>query len=225
LKISPLHSWNLKYDEARELQRNLAPQLKLKWENREIHTIAGCDVSGEFRGRKFFAAVVVMSYPKMDVIEKALTEGEADFPYVPGLLSFREMPVLLKTFEKLETLPDVVFCDGSGTIHPRKFGLACHLGLWLNLPVIGVAKNLLCGEYSDLKKDKGAWSPVLLNRESVGAALRSKNGVKPIFTSPGNHISPEKALELTLNTCRYYRLPEPIRAAHKAANDFRRLVL
>ena len=195
----------------------------MEWESREIKTVAGCDVSGEFRGKKFYAAVVVMSYPKMEIIEKAWADGEVNFPYVPGLLSFREMPVLLKAFAQLETCPDVIFCDGSGTIHPRKFGLACHLGLWLNLPVIGVAKNLLCGEYGEVGMNQGDWSLVILDEETVGGALRSRNGIKPIFVSPGNRISLEKAVEMTLAVCRNYRLPQPIRAAHREANVYRTL--
>ena len=222
MNIFHLHKWDLDFTQAKALQHELQPKLNLNWQDNKIQTIAGCDVSGEFKGKRFYAAVVAMSYPELDFIEQASASGEISFPYVPGLLSFREMPVLLRAFEGLQTAPDVIFCDGSGTIHPRKFGLACHLGLWLNLPVIGVAKNLLCGEYYEVGNNKGDWSPVYYAGETVGAALRSRTGVRPIFISPGNHITIEKALEFTLQTCTAYRLPQSIRAAHHQANFFRK---
>lgn len=221
MDIAALHRWDLDYGAARRLQEELSGWLKLDEKpNRVIH-IAGCDVSGEWRGKRFHAAVVVLKYPCFEVLETVTAEGVIEFPYIPGLLSFREMPVLLKAWEKVKIIPDLVFCDGSGLIHPRRMGLACHLGLWLDIPVIGAAKNLLCGEYGDLGIDKGEYAPVADTIGIMGAAVRSKRGVKPIFISPGNRIDITSAIGWTLKCCGKYRFPEPIRAAHTAANAAR----
>jgi deoxyribonuclease V len=223
MKIEKLHSWNPEYDEARRLQEELSGRLKLTGAPAKVELVAGCDVSGESHGNKFFAAVVIMKYPGFEILETVSAEGEIDFPYIPGLLSFREMPVLLKAWEKIENVPALVFCDGSGLIHPRKMGLACHLGLWLNLQVIGVAKNLLCGEYNGLGTEKNDVALIQYHQEILGAAVRTRKGVKPLFISQGNHIDLHSAIEWTLKTCGKYRQPEPIRAAHNAANEARKM--
>ena len=213
----------MSYKGARSLQSELSSRLSLRWNNRNIATAAGCDVSGEFQGKRLTASVVIMSWPDFHILDATTATLEIDFPYIPGLLSFREMPVLLKAFEKIRFQPDVILCDGSGLIHPRKFGLACHLGLWLDKPVIGVAKNLLCGEHDTVRDKKGSSAPVILNNEAVGAALRTRSRVKSLYVSPGNHIDNANSLDIVLKSCRKYRLPEPIRAAHKAANEARKL--
>ncbi len=199
----------------------MSTHLHLKWKHREVRTVAGCDVSANPRERNFYAAVVVMSYPDFDILEQVCANMEVDFPYIPGLLSFREMPVLLEAWKQIKTIPDLTLCDGSGLIHPRRFGLACHLGLWLKIPVVGVAKNLLCGEYDELDSERGSVAQVRQNGEVIGVALRTKTDIKPLFISPGNLIDIERSIEFTLKLCTKYRLPEPIRAAHMIANQFR----
>lgn len=221
MDIPDLHPWNLDYQSARDLQTQLRHRLDLTPGTIEFKKVAGCDVSSEWHGKTFFAAVVTLSYPDFTPIEDAVAECEVDFPYIPGLLSFREMPPLLKAFDKLKIRPDVIFCDGSGTIHPRGFGLACHLGLWLGIPAIGTAKNLLCGEHRAPGNDKGMWERVTLNGEVIGAALRTRQGVKPVYVSPGNMLSLEQAVEFTLKCCPRYRITEPVREAHRAANRAR----
>ena len=222
MQITPLHRWDLSYEEAGRLQTELSSRIILSGELPQISYIAGCDVSSEWRGKIFYAAIVIMSYPELYVVEEASAVMEVGFPYVPGLLSFREMPVLLKAWEKISIVPDLIMCDGSGLIHPRFFGLACHLGLWLNLPAIGAAKNLLCGAYDNLSNTKGSTSPVIYKGKFVGAALRTRSGVKPVFVSPGHLISIDDAVKHVLNAAPNYRLPEPLRAAHRSANDARR---
>ncbi|MBC8277803.1 MAG: deoxyribonuclease V [FCB group bacterium] len=222
MRITPLHNWNLSSDQARNLQTELSSQLILTEKSITPNLIAGCDVSSEWHGNTLFAAVVIMSFPDFRIIEIATASAQADFPYIPGLLSFREMPVLLKAWAKIENKPDLVFCDGSGLIHPRFFGLACHLGLWLNLPTIGAAKNLLCGTCAEPGNDKGAFSPVTHKNIIAGSAVRTRTGVKPVYVSPGNLISVDSATTAVLQTSSRYRLPEPVRAAHKAANEARR---
>ena len=221
MHIPHLHPWNLDYASAKKLQIELRSKLVFEDPPGEIHTIAGCDVSQILHSRHFFAAVVIMSYPDMELVEKKTAAGEIDFPYIPGLLSFREMPALLKAWSVIENIPDVILVDGQGTVHPRRMGLACHLGLWLNLPTIGCAKNLLCGEHMPVGENKGGYEEIRLEGEIIGAALRSRQGVKPVFVSPGNRITLQKSLEIVLSTCRY-RLPEPLRAAHNLANQARR---
>lgn len=222
MHITPLHNWNLSSDQARNLQTELSALLILSEKPPEFDLIAGCDVSCEWQGNLLFAAVVIMSYPDFQIVETEEAWEKTAFPYIPGLLSFRELPVLLKAWKKIENKPDLVFCDGSGLIHPRFFGLACHLGLWLNLPVIGVAKNLLCGTYHEPGNNKGASSPVTYNDKIAGSAVRTRSGVKPVFVSPGNLISVDSAAAAVLKMTPRYRLPEPVRAAHRAANQARR---
>jgi len=222
MKIPKLHSWDLDYASAADLQTQLEKKLRLESSENKISLVAGCDVSSQFHGKDFSAAVVMMTIPGFEVIEIVSATVTVNFPYIPGLLSFREMPALLKAWEKVENVPDLVFCDGSGTIHPRRFGLACHLGLWLNIPTIGCAKNLLCGEHEELGMGKGSCKEVILDGLEIGSAVRTRTGVKPMFVSPGNLISHSQAVELTLKACPRYRIPEPIRTAHNTANEARR---
>jgi deoxyribonuclease V len=222
LYISHLHPWNLDFTSARQLQIELRSQLDLSPQKLSIKTIAGCDVSGEKWGKKSYSAVVVMSFPEFQILEQTVMETEINFPYIPGLLSFREMPGLLNAWKKIQNVPDLVLCDGCGTIHPRKFGLACHLGLWLGIPTIGCAKNLLCGEHKEIGQKRGDWEKVIYNGETVGTVVRTRDSIKPLYISPGNLISWEQAMEFILATTIKYRLPEPIRTAHMLANKARK---
>lgn len=221
MDIPDLHPWNLDYQSARSLQTELRNRLDLTYRPIELKIIAGCDVSSEWRGRRFYSAVVVQSFPDFEIIEEAAAESEAGFPYIPGLLSFREMPALLQAWRMIETRPDLIFCDGSGTIHPRGFGLACHLGLWLGIPTIGSAKNLLCGQRQPVGNQRGDWEPISVEGAVAGAAVRTREGVKPVYVSPGNLISLQQAVDFTIAASPRYRIPEPIRAAHQAANRVR----
>lgn len=221
MEIAKLHDWEMDYKSARRLQIELHQRLRLKPMLQPPKLIAGCDVSGNLRGYTFYSAVVLLSYPDLKIIEQRSFKLVNYTPYIPGLLSFREMPILLETWKFVRPVPDLVFCDGSGLIHPRKFGLACHLGLWLNLPTIGCAKNLLCGEHKTVGNKRGDWEPVIFQGETVGAAVRTRANTKPMYISPGNWITLEQSIEYVLKTTPKYRIPEPIRTAHMSANQFR----
>lgn len=171
---------------------------------------------------RLFAAVVVMSFPELAVEEMATAVGPIDFPYVPGLLSFREGPVLLAALERLSAAPGVIMFDGQGLAHPRGLGIASHLGLFLERPTLGVAKKLLTGEYIPPGPEPGDASPLMQQQQQIGTVLRTKHRVKPVFVSPGHLIDFDTATRLVLACCRGYRLPEPTRRAHLIANRLRR---
>lgn len=175
--------------------------------------VAGLDVSYEVGTSRTAAAAVVLAVETLEVRDFAIAHGEADFPYVPGLLAFREVPILLTALEKLTHRPDVLVCDGYGIAHPRRFGLACHIGVLTGLPSYGVAKTPFVGTYADPGPRRGDWSSTLDGEEVLGRALRTQTGVKPVFVSVGHRIDLVEATDLTVRLCRRYRLPEPIRAA------------
>lgn len=217
MNITPLHGWHLTTQQAIALQTELAEQV-----NDDVHlslsavrSIAGVDVS--VRDDISTAAVVIVSFPDFRVLEFARASIPTPFPYIPGLLSFREMPVILRAFADIQTIPDVVMVDGMGRIHPRKFGIACHLGLWLNLPTIGVGKTPFVGTYDDPPAEKGAMSNIIYADEVVGVVLRTRTNVKPLFISVGHRIDLSSAIALTLACVTRYRQPEPIRHAHRIA--------
>ncbi len=223
MKVRILHRWDVSPAEAVAIQKDLvckATEEKPAW--RLPKTLAAADVSCERFSKRMCAAVVVVSYPEMEIIETAMAAFDTDFPYVPGLLSFREAPAVLMAFEKLESLPDAVMIDGHGKAHPREFGLACHIGLALDLPAFGVAKSPLAGEYSNLGNERGDVSDIIYKGKPVGAAIRTKRGVKPVFVSVGHRIDIETAIRITLECARSTRLPYPARLAHAAANDLRK---
>jgi len=220
MEFSHLHDWTLDRSAAVTLQRELAERLIL--EDRLptlLTTVAGVDVSCRFRSRLFHAAVVLFSYPQLHLLETATASLEVDFPYIPGLLSFRELPVVLRALHQLTAAPDLLLVDGQGIAHPRRLGLASHLGLWLERPTIGCAKSRLYGEHDEVGKEKGAQTALLDNSGvEIGALLRSRSGIKPLYISPGHRVSVPTATEIALSCCGKYRLPEPIRAAHTASN-------
>ena len=223
MKVEHLHDWNVSYDKAREIQNELRAKLILHDENipDRIETIAGADISYSRNSKLFFAVVVILDFPTMEIIEQASFSEIVDFPYIPGLLTFREGPVLLKAFQKLNSLPDVIIFDGHGISHPRGIGLASHMGLFLNIPSIGCAKTRLVGSYNEAGNEPGDYAPLVYNDEIKGAVLRTKKNVKPVFVSQGHKIGLEKAIGITLSSCRGYRLPEPTRKAHLAVNEIR----
>ena len=218
-----LHSWDVTYEEAVSIQNTLKKQLILHDGVKigQLHIIAGADISYGRNSDLFFAAVVVLSYPDMEPIEEAHAIGKVSFPYIPGMLSFREGPVLLKAFENLHQAPDLVMFDGQGIAHPRGVGLAAHLGLFLDIPAIGCAKSRLCGEHREPGPLPGDHEDLLHQGQVIGSALRTKTRVRPVFVSPGHRISLERSRKITLECCRGYRLPEPIRQAHLAVNRLR----
>jgi len=222
-KKKPLHSWDVTCREAVAIQQTLRELLILYDENPPValHSIAGADISYSKGDDRFFGAVVVLSYPSMEILEIASTVDQAPFPYVPGLLSFREGPVLLKAFDNLKQRPDIVLFDGQGIAHPRGIGLASHMGLFLDLPTIGCAKTKLIGTYEEVGQERGDRTDLHHKNSVIGAVVRTKNRVRPVFVSPGHRISLQRAVEIVLNCCRGYRLPEPVRQAHLAVNRLR----
>jgi deoxyribonuclease V len=220
--FADIHPWGLAPQAAIALQKQLASEVALDNQAQyPIQNIAGVDVSYKRNGSLLHAAVVVLKYETMDIVETATASGEISFPYVPGLLSFRELPILLQAFIKLKTVPDVILADAQGIAHPRRLGLASHLGLWLGLPTIGCAKTRLCGEYQEPEWNKGAWSRLVDNDTDVGRVLRTKSRVKPLFVSPGHKVDFQGAVNIVLYCSRGYRLPEPTRQAHLLSNQIR----
>ncbi|TLM65293.1 MAG: deoxyribonuclease V [Deltaproteobacteria bacterium] len=217
-----LHPWSLTPKEAIALQRELAGRVVLHGADAdEVRLVAGVDVSCSRFAPRVFAAVVLFDLTANAVVECALAQAVEPFPYVPGLLSFRELPVVLAAFRKLQRPPDVVLVDGQGLAHPRRLGIASHLGLWLDLPTIGCAKSRLCGEHAEPGPRRGEWASLSDGGEEVGRVLRTRDRVKPLFVSPGHKVGMARAAELVLACGRGYRLPEPTRLAHIESNKFR----
>lgn len=216
-----LHSWDLTPKESVLLQRTLAGEIKIEPLGRTVRYVAGTDISCTRGDSRLFAACVVLDVETLEVIEVATQIQEASFPYVPGLLSFREIPALLETFKKLAVVPDLVICDGQGIAHPRGIGLASHLGLWLQIPTIGCAKTRLVGEFQTLGAEKEAETELLYKEKRVGSVFRSKKGTKPLFLSPGHLIDAACSVQWVKRCLKNYRLPEPTRQAHLAVNRLR----
>jgi deoxyribonuclease V len=216
------HSWDLDPAAARALQKALAAEVNTGVAVTSWKTVAAADVSYNKFDPWLYAAVVVIDATTFEVIETAGVVREATFPYVPGLLSFREAPAVLDAFRRLGTRPDVVLCDGQGTAHPRRMGLACHLGLWLNLPTVGCAKSWLCGDYNEPGPDRGDRSPMDDRGEVVGSVVRTRARVNPVYVSPGHLCDLESAVEIVLASTPKYRLPHAARLAHERVNELRR---
>lgn len=210
------HEWSVTTARAREIQIELAPRVSLEG-TVNPRFIAGVDISVNRFTKTGTAAVVVLGYPGFEIAEVEVLTDRVDFPYVPGLLTFREAPLTLAACEKLKVRPDLVIVDGQGFAHPRRIGIASHLGLCLDVPTIGCAKSRLLGAYAEPGTDAGSFSDLIDNGEVVGAALRTRTGVKPVFVSVGHRISLPAAIEWVLACCRGYRIPEPTRLAHQAA--------
>jgi deoxyribonuclease V len=213
------HSWNLTPQQARELQNRLAGAIIREDRFREPKWVAGVDVGFEQQGRITRAAVALLSFPELKPAEQALSKLPTQFPYIPGLLSFRELPAVLQALKQLKRKPDLLLCDGQGLAHPRRFGLACHLGLLSDTPAIGVAKSRLIGRFSDLPEEKGAWVPLQDGAETIGAVLRTRSRVQPLYISIGHRISLPSAIHYVLACTTRYRLPETTRAAHHLASE------
>ncbi len=217
-----LHNWPTTEADALAIQHELAARVDTSTAPPgPIEYVAGCDIAYHLTEPRLFAAVVVLKVSDLSIVEERTVTREVTFPYIPGLLSFREIPALLDTFGELLRTPDAVMLDGQGIAHPRRFGLACHLGLWLGLPCVGCAKSWLAGEYAEPGPTAGDATPLTINGEEVGAVVRSAGGAKPVYVSPGHNIDVTSATALVRATLSGYRHPAPTRAAHMAANRLR----
>ena len=217
--LSFLHPWNLSPAQAIALQRELRAHLILEDRLSPVQRVAGVDVGFEAGGTVTRAAVAMLGYPGLELLETAIARRPTTFPYIPGLLSFRELPAVLEALEQLPELPDLLLCDGQGIAHPRRFGIASHLGLLTDIPSIGVAKTRLCGTHEEPPHQRGAWTPLRVEDEVIGAVLRTRPGVKPLYISPGHRISLSTAIQYVMACCTRYRLPETTRHPPRLASD------
>ncbi|MBO0779080.1 MAG: deoxyribonuclease V [Ktedonobacteraceae bacterium] len=219
--MQPLHEWNLSEEEAIALQRELAKRIVREDRLGEVRHIAGVDMAINEQNEMARAAVVLLTYPEMEVVERHIYEEPVRMRYIPGLLSFREAPAVLGAFHQLRQRADLVMVDGMGIAHPRRIGIASHLGLWLDIPTIGCGKSLLVGTYDEkkLSEEAGSWVPLIHRNEVVGAMVRTRTRVKPMIISSGHLISLETSIKYVLQCSRGYRLPEPTRQADKLSKD------
>jgi deoxyribonuclease V len=217
MRVQALHEWDVSIARAKEIQLGLARRVISENTITDLRFVAGIDISSPDARGVARGAVVVLSYPELNMVEVKVTEAEMTFPYIPGLLSFRESPLILAVCEKLDSDPDLILVDGQGIAHPRRLGLASHVGLFLDLPTIGCAKSVLCGRHGPLEEKAGSHVELYDKLEVIGAALRTRQGVRPVYVSVGHKIDLASALQWVMKCCRGYRLPEPTRLAHLAA--------
>ncbi|MBI1955856.1 MAG: endonuclease V [Acidobacteria bacterium] len=211
---------NLTPAEARRLQGQLSPLVIRQDRFGKLRTVAGADIA--LREKTGYAAVILYSFPQLEEIERVWSVGELKFPYVPGLLAFREAPLLLETFAKLRHRPSLILADAHGWAHPRRAGMACHLGVVLDIPTIGCAKSVLIGDYEMPAKARGSTSPLLDGKEKIGMVVRTRAGVRPVFVSCGHRVSLQTAVRLVLACCDGYRIPKPLRQADQWVKQLRR---
>jgi deoxyribonuclease V len=220
MKIYQRHSWQLTVQEAIAIQEKLQSEVITSDKLQEpIQYVAGVDMGFEEDGTISRAAVAVLSFPDLQVVETSLAYRPTTFPYIPGFLSFREIPAVLDALEKVKITPDIILCDGQGIAHPRRFGIACHLGVLVDLPTIGVAKSLLVGKHEELSETRGSWQPLIHKKETIGVVLRTRTGVKPVYVSSGHRVSLPTAIDYVMRCTPKYRLPETTRVADKLASD------
>ena len=216
MRSKQLHRWDITPEEARHIQNELRDQIIHEDRFGDIRLVAGVDLG--FKQEVARASVVVLNFPELQPVDGVIAESRVQFPYIPGLLSFREIPALLQAIEKLDTEPDLIIADGQGIAHPRRFGIASHLGLILDKPTIGCAKSRLCGKYSVPQCEAGSIAHLYDSDEIIGAAVRTRANVKEVYISIGHRVSLDSAIHLTLECCRRYRLPETTRWAHQTAS-------
>lgn len=242
MQYKKLHDWDLTPTEAVALQKELRGKIRIEPLRREVSLVAGCDISFNKFSEIVYAGIVVLRLPELDVVDSATVITRTSFPYIPGLLSFRETPALLEAWEKLKTTPDVVMLDGQGLAHPRRFGIACHFGLLVELPTLGCAKTVLRGKYDEPDEKAGSYSLMTDKGETVGAAVRTKDRVAPVYVSVGHRMDLPGSIKLALRCVKgyqandegktlfdlpsasksKYRIPEPTRQAHLLVNELRR---
>jgi deoxyribonuclease V len=225
MKVLDLHSWDVDYRQAVALQRQLAARVKTAKLTKTPHLIAGVDCAFTADDKGVVSCISVLRLPELVVVEVQWAVEPLRFPYIPGLLSFREAPACIAAAKKLKTDPDIVIVDGHGVAHPRRFGIASHLGILLDKPTIGCAKSCLTGSYSKPGTDKGACTFLRDGEEVIGAVLRTRSGVKPVFVSVGHRITLAEAIESCLSAVSHYRLPEPTRLADQKVTELKRMRL
>lgn len=218
MKINQRHAWPATAEEAIPIQQQLAGEVITSDQLGTVQHVAGVDVGFEENGSVTRAAVAVLSFPELELKEYAIANRPTTFPYIPGFLSFREIPAVIDALEKLTITPDLILCDGQGIAHPRRLGIACHLGVLIDLPTIGVAKSLLIGKHEELADPRGSWQPLIDKGETIGAVLRTRTGVKPVYVSAGHRISLYTAIDYVMRCTPKYRLPETTRWADKIAS-------
>ncbi len=219
MKIPHAVRWEVTPAEAAQIQRESSARVVERDELGAIHHVAGVDVGFEGAEKKTArAAVVVLSFPALEPVDCAIARMPVTFPYIPGMLAFREAPVILKALEKIKIDPDVILVDGHGRAHPRRMGIACQLGVVLNMPTIGCAKSILVGKAEEPAQAVGAWTPLVDKGETVGAAVRTRAGVSPVYVTIGNKVTLARAIKVVLQCCKGYRLPETTRYAHRVAS-------
>jgi len=218
VRIRALHPWDVSPKEAVGIQRRLAGSVLTQGRVPSLRRVAGVDVGFEHANTVTRAAVAVLGYPDLEPLTSAVARRPTTFPYVPGLLSFREIPAVLDALQALTVAPDVLLCDGQGIAHPRRFGIACHLGVLTDLPAVGVAKSRLIGEFDPPPQTKGAWRPLTDKGECIGAVLRTRANTRPLFISVGHRLGLPEAIDIVMGCTPRYRLPETTRAAHRLAS-------
>ena len=222
MKDLKLHPWKVTPKEAVQIQTELRKRIEFHDAFDKVRVVAGADVAFDKQAHKGYGAVITYSFPGLEEIERKGVKAEIAFPYIPGLLAFREAPILLKAFASLETEPDVVLFDGQGLAHSRRMGIATHMGILLNKPTIGCAKSRLIGAFDEPGTDVGCYSPLLDGKETVGVVLRTRKHINPIFVSPGMHISLENCITLVLACVDGYRIPKPTREADRYAAEIKK---
>jgi len=217
MRVHALHEWEVSIARAKEIQTSLAGAVITDNPVTGMRFVAGIDISSPDARGMARGAAVVLDYPELNIVEVKTAEARITFPYIPGLLSFRESPLILSVCEQLDNTPDLVLVDGQGIAHPRRLGLASHVGLFLDVPTVGCAKSILCGRHPPLAQEPGSHAELQDKAEIIGAALRTRHGVRPVYVSVGHKIDLKSALQRVMQCCRGYRLPEPTRLAHLAA--------
>lgn len=218
MQIEHRHEWPTTAEAAIVIQQQLRHQVITEDQFEAVRCVAGVDVGFESANTITRAAVAVLSFPDLQLQEQAIARRPTTFPYIPGFLSFREIPAVLDALAQLNTQPDLLLCDGQGIAHPRRLGIASHLGILVNLPTIGVGKSRLVGTHADVPNDRGAWVPLKHRGETIGAVLRTRPGTKPLYISPGHRVSFSSAIDYVMRCTTRYRLPETTRFAHKLAS-------
>ncbi|MGE9516482.1 MAG: deoxyribonuclease V [Solitalea-like symbiont of Tyrophagus putrescentiae] len=216
---------NISIEQAKQIQQELLKKLQIKEYKDPINTIAGADISFNISSNVAYGCIVILDFGTLKPIYLSLAKGTLNFPYIPGYLAFREMPILFKAWEQMQVKPDILMVDGHGISHPKQMGIATQLGILLNQTTIGCAKNLLCGNYSEPNPIKGSIKYLEYQDTILGAIMRSKTNVKPIYISPGHKINLEASIKITEKCITKYRIPEPTRQAHKIVNLFRQGIL
>jgi len=222
MRIRKLHRWKVTPARARQIQMELRRRVIRTDRLPSVRRVAGADVAFDLRRGRAFAGVILYSFPELRELERVWVERQLEFPYIPGLLSFREAPALLAAFARLRGEPDVIFIDGHGYAHPRRFGIACHLGVLLGMATVGCAKSLLMGTHAEPPPAAGKWTPLYDGEELIGAVVRTRAGVKPIYVSQGHRVSLRRAVELALAVCDGYRIPKPTREADHFVEETKR---